>query len=64
MDLSNCNNDDIKTGNNDNIGMKLTYYIFNDFPLSLCPNFGKIVGAYCFRFVRASVRPCVRSKFY
>ena len=24
---------------------------------------GKVEGAYCFGLVRASVRPCVRSKF-
>ena len=35
MDLSSCNIDNIKTCNNDNIGMKSAYYIFNDFPLFL-----------------------------
>ena len=34
MDLSNCNIDDVKTCNNDNIVMKSAYlYFFNDFPL-------------------------------
>ena len=33
MDLSNCTNDNIKTCNNDNIGMKPAFYTFNDFPI-------------------------------
>ena len=33
MDLSNCNMGDIKTCNNDNIGMKSAYLNFNDFSL-------------------------------
>ena len=32
MDLSNCMTDDMKTSNNDNMGMK-SAYVFNDFPL-------------------------------
>ena len=33
MDLSNCNIDDIKTCNNDNIEIKSAYLYFNDFLL-------------------------------
>ena len=31
--MSNCNIDNIKTCNNDNIGMKSAYLYFYDFPL-------------------------------
>ena len=33
MNLSNCNINDIKTHNNDNIGMKSAYLYYTDFPL-------------------------------